>query len=143
MLAQNYHVAAGVGLNLPGQMGALSFSGSVQDYWDGRRRDVQYHVGFGRSFGAVNASVTATHSYNVTTWRWDNQVMINLATPLDPTPPSRTQNYMNSSYAYRPGGQTAQPSISATLGDVDLYHYNIYASGNNVGHLGQGGQAMA
>jgi len=33
--------SASVSQTLPGKMGALSFSGSVQDYWDGRRRDVQ------------------------------------------------------------------------------------------------------
>jgi len=121
-------LSASISQALPDNMGSLSVSGSVQDYWDRRQRDVQYHIGFGRSFGTVSASLTATRSYNVTTRRWDNQVMIHLSTPLDPTPPSRTQSHMNSSYAYRPGGQTAQTSVSATLGEVDRYHYNIYAA---------------
>jgi len=113
---------------LPGSMGSLSFSGSMQDYWYRRRRDVQYALGYGRSLGSVGASLTASRSRNLTTGRWDNQVLVNFSIPLDPTPPARQQSYMNSSYAYRREGHAAQTSVSATLGDVDQYHYNIYVT---------------
>jgi len=113
---------------LPGRWGALSFSGSVQTYWDRPGRDVQYHLGYGRSIGRVSATLTATRTRNTVSGRWDNQYLLNLSVPLGSGSGSSNRAYLTGSYARRRDGQSAQTSVSGTLGEHGLVSYSVFGA---------------
>jgi len=113
---------------LPGRWGALSFSGSVQTYWDRPGRDIQYHLGYGRSIGRVSATLTATRTRNTVVGRWDNQYLLNLSVPLGSGSGSSNRAYLSGSYARRRDGQSAQTSVSGTLGEHGLVSYSVFGA---------------
>jgi len=120
-------VSLSVSQTLPQNWGALSFSGSVNTWWNRTGRDLQYNLGYGRSLGRVNASVNASRS-RLSDGRWDNQVMFNVSLPLGPQ--SSRRAFLNTSYTRRRAGQSGQASVSGTLGDGRLVSYNLFGSGD-------------
>jgi len=105
--------------------GALSLSGSVQDYWQRHGRDVQYSLGYGVRVGSANVSVNAMRSRNTFTGRWDTQWLLSLSLPLGSS--ASRPMYLNTSLTQRPGSQTVQSSVSGTSGDQNSYGFNLYA----------------
>jgi len=120
-------VSLTVSQRLPQHWGSLSFSGSVNTYWNRTGRDLQYSLSYGRSFGRVNASVNANRS-RLSDGRWDNQVMFNLSLPLGSQSTSRA--FLNTSYTRRREGSSGQASVSGTLGENTLVSYNLFGSGD-------------
>jgi len=112
---------------LPGNWGSLSFSGSMQTYWNRKGRDLQYNLGYGRSLGRASASLNASRT-RLTNGRWDNQVMLGFSLPLGPQSSSRA--FLNTSYTRRREGSSAQASVSGTLGENSLVSYNVFGSGD-------------
>jgi len=112
--------------SLPGTLGSLAVSGTIQNYWQTHRRDMQYHVSYGRNFGNVSASLSATRSRNTVIGRWDNQVMLTLSIPVGS---GARQTYLHSSFARRPNGKSAQTSVSGMLGAAEnSTSYSLYGT---------------
>jgi len=114
-----------------GRWGAFALGVSVQDYWNRNGRDLQYHLGWGRSFGTVNLGLTVNRGRNIGTnraSRWENQYMLNLAIPLGVT--MRHPAHLNSSFAKDRNGHQAQASVSGVLGERSQMGWSLFASGD-------------
>jgi len=111
-----------------GRWGALSVGASIQDYWNRPGRDLQYHAGWGRSFGSVSLGLTVNRSRNTGADRWENQYMLTLSLPLGAG--ARNPAYVNTSFTKQRSGVNGQASLSGTLGERHQVGYSLFASGD-------------
>jgi len=111
-----------------GKWGALSVGASIQDYWQREGRDLQYHAGWGRSFGNVSLGLTVNRSRNTGANRWENQYMLTLSLPLGAS--TRNPLYLNSSVNKQRDGLNGQVNVSGTLGERHAVGYSLFASGD-------------
>jgi len=134
---RRYQFSLNIRQQLPGNWGALSLSGSVQDYWQNQGHDTQYSIGYGRNFGRVSVSINAMRSRNVWSEHWDNQYLLSLSMPLGAN--SGNPVYLNSSLTRSPTSYSVQNSVSGSFGEQSQYQYGVYASGDRA--RGQGTRA--
>jgi len=141
---RRYQFSLNVRQQLPGNWGAVSVAGSVQDYWRRSGYDTQYSINYGRSIGRVNVSASATRSRNVSTGRWDQQYLLSLSMPLGSS--NSNPVYLNTSLTHSPNSRGVQNSVSGSFGEQNQYHYGVYATADQArGHgvRGSGGASLA
>lgn len=107
--------------------GQLFFTGSTQDYWNQKGRDLTYQLGYSNSFKSVSLNLSAGRTQD-STGRIVNQYMLSLSMPLGREPYSPLLSTSVSGSSDRSGN--AQINLSGTTGELRNLSYNVYASGN-------------
>lgn len=107
--------------------GQLFFTGSTQDYWNQKGRDLTYQLGYSNSFKSVSLNLSAGRTQD-STGRIVNQYMLSLSMPLGREPYSPLLSTSVSGSSDRSGN--AQVNLSGTTGELRNLSYNVYASGN-------------
>ena len=107
--------------------GQLFFTGSTQDYWNQKGRDLTYQLGYSNSFKSVSLNLSAGRTQD-STGRIVNQYMLSLSMPLGREPYSPLLSTSVSGSNDRSGN--AQINLSGTTGELRNLSYNVYASGN-------------
>ncbi|MEN2428191.1 fimbria/pilus outer membrane usher protein [Chromobacterium vaccinii] len=107
--------------------GQLFFTGSTQDYWNQKGRDLTYQLGYSNSFKSVSLNLSAGRTQD-STGRIVNQYMLSLSMPLGREPYSLLLSTSVSGSSDRSGN--AQINLSGTTGELRNLSYNVYASGN-------------
>jgi len=116
-----------------GRWGNLFISGSLQDYRDGKPRDVQYQLGYGRSFAnGVSANVVLMRNHvsggvrDGAPERRETTVMLTLNIPLGPKLPALNATLISGSGA--DSEAQMQASFSGTLDEAQTLSYSLGAS---------------
>ncbi|WP_046157129.1 fimbria/pilus outer membrane usher protein [Chromobacterium vaccinii] len=107
--------------------GQLFFTGSTQDYWNQKGRDLTYQLGYSNSFKSVSLNLSAGRTQD-STGRIVNQYMLSLSMPLGREPYSPLLSTSVSGSSDRSGN--AQINLSGTTGELRNLSYNVYASGS-------------
>lgn len=114
-----------------GDLGNIFMTAATQNYRDGRSRDTQYQLGYGKGFSsgvAMNLAVTRQRigSYQNDA-RPENAVSLSISIPLFTQ--SRHPASLNASYNHsNSSGDQYQTSVSGALGEQQNTSYNLSSS---------------
>jgi len=114
--------------SLPGSLGYLGLSASLQDYWQRDGRDMTYNVNYGTSINRMSLGLAASRSRNLGTGEWDNQYMLSMSMPLGG---GARPMHMSTSLSHSDTNQSVQASVSGSMGRDNAFNYNLYGSANN------------
>ena len=118
--------------------GHVFLTGSSQDYWNERGRDLTYQLGYGNSFQSVSFNLSAGRTLDAS-GRNVNQYMLSVSMPLGREPYAPLLSASASSSSDRSG--SGQLSLSGSAGELRNLNYNLYAntSRNSAGGNSSGG----
>jgi len=114
--------------------GQVFLSGFTQDYWDGRKKDMQFQAGYSNWFGSVGYSVSVTRMRD-SVGGMDNRVMLSLSIPLGK---SWQAPRMTANLTHDAGGAAVQTTLSGTAGENNEFSYGATAS-HGPGNTGAAG----
>ncbi|POA97767.1 fimbrial biogenesis outer membrane usher protein [Chromobacterium sinusclupearum] len=107
--------------------GHVYLTGSTQDYWNQRGRDLTYQLGYSNNFKSVSFNLSAGRTQD-STGRIVNQYSLSVSMPLGREPHSPLLTTSASSSSDRSG--TAQVNLSGTAGTLRNLNYSVYGSAN-------------
>lgn len=107
--------------------GHVFLTGSTQDYWNQKGRDLTYQLVYSNSFKSVSLNLSAGRTQD-STGRIVNQYMLSLSMPLGREPSSPLLSSSVSGSSDRSG--SAQVNLSGTTGELRNLSYNVYANAN-------------
>lgn len=134
-----------------GRYGSLFLAGSVQNYRDGRKRDTQLQLGYGKAFdngATVNVSVarqrvggyrgwTAGYDGGLSAGQTETITMLSVSLPLGRQASARTPT-LNTSYSHsRNSGSQYQATVSGMADEAQTLSYSVGAT-----HTGQQRQTV-
>lgn len=67
---------------LPDGYGSFYANANVQDYWDGRNRDMNFQFGYTNSYKSLSYNVALNRLRDIPSGDWDNQLSVSLSIPL-------------------------------------------------------------
>lgn len=61
---------------LPDGYGSFYANANVQDYWDGRNRDMNFQFGYTNSYKSLSYNVALNRLRDIPSGDWDNQLSV-------------------------------------------------------------------
>ncbi|KVH45674.1 fimbria/pilus outer membrane usher protein [Burkholderia diffusa] len=120
---QRHRVQLTMSQTLPQGYGSFYVTGSTQNYWNRSGSDTQFQVGYNNSFRRITYGISASRQFDLTTSRWDNRFLINVAIPLGigshaPYSTTSLQRDTRSSF-------DLQQSVTGALGVDNSFTYGL------------------
>lgn len=99
---------------LPDGYGSFYANANVQDYWDGRNRDMNFQFGYTNSYKSLSYNVALNRLRDIPSGDWDNQLSVSLSIPLGTHAGAPR---LSSSYSNTRGSSAIQTGVSGSAGE--------------------------
>ncbi|MEW5288911.1 fimbria/pilus outer membrane usher protein [Erwinia papayae] len=116
--------------SLPTGFGHLTFSGSIQNYWNQPHDTRQFQFGYSNRFKSLTWGITANRTYS-SDGDAENNYLLNFTLPLAKSA-SHTSSQLRVDLSRDGDGRYArQATLTGTLGDANPFSYGISATSEN------------
>ncbi|MGP9347531.1 fimbria/pilus outer membrane usher protein [Yersinia pestis] len=112
---------------LPDGYGSFYANANVQDYWDGRNRDMNFQFGYTNSYKSLSYNVALNRLRDIPSGDWDNQLSVSLSIPLGTHAGAPR---LSSSYSNTRGSSAIQTGVSGSAGEDNQFSYGVSAANN-------------